>query len=323
MRLPPFDVYIPKDMDDALQWLTAHKERNIKVIAGGTDLLVNLREPVIPYGHRPPPDKPCQGVWVARRNDQPRVEALLALWSLPELRGIESIEDRIRVGATCRIRELEHSPLINNSLLALAEGAAHLGTTLVRNRGTYGGNLCNARPAADTAIPTLALGGILHLVSSRGSRFIKMEEFVLGPGVTVCQKDEILKEVWFSDQWSPPRGGSSYIRLATRLSLDIAVVSAAVALRLDDRGRVEKARIALGAVGPTPILALRGMESLKGQELTPEIINRAGQESVKDARPITDFRGSVEYRRLMVEVLVRRALSLSAKRLEAKEVIRS
>ncbi|MFN3821455.1 MAG: FAD binding domain-containing protein [bacterium] len=314
MRLPNFDVYKPSNLLEALQWLNNNKGRNIQIIAGGTDLLVNLREPVIPQGHRPPLDKNPEGVWKAKKLETSPVEILLALWNLRELQGIGWEEERLRVGAMCRIKELAQSPLVDTYLTALADGAKVLGTTLVRNRGTFGGNICNARPAADTAIPTLALEGKLHLVSYSEEREVPFEEFVISPGKTVRREDEILKEIYFPSFWSPPSGVSSFIRLSTRLSLDIAIVSVAVALKFSNGGRIEKVRIALGAVGPTPLLAYRAMEHLEGRYLDDEQISIASRLAIKDAKPINDFRGSREYREWMVEVLVRRALIKALRR---------
>lgn len=322
MILPNFDLFRPRSLEEALEWLTDRRERNVRVIAGGTDLLVDLRLPVLPSGHRPPLNRPPDGIWEARSFKPERPDALCALWGLAELKGIAREGNRIRVGSMTTITELERSDLVAVHLAALHDGADQLGSALVRHRGTYGGNLCNARPAADTAIPTLALGGKLVLVSTHGERIVEHRDFTVGPGKTLLERDEILKEVIFDlDEWGGEGASirSNYIKLAQRKSLEISVVGAAAAVGLDGCGRVGRAAIALGAVAPKPILALDAGESLVGEELTQETISRAARLASEFAQPITDHRGSREYRIAMVEVLVRRALNACAESNAAAE----
>ncbi len=316
MSLPQFELFRPNSLAEALQWLDSNKDRNGKVLAGGTDLLVDIRYEIIPSGHRPPLAKPAEGIWRARHTPKPCPEALCALWNIPELKGISSDGSRIQIGAMTTITELERSSIVKEKLGGLYDGAFQLGSTLVRNRGTYGGNLCNARPAADTAIPTLALGGKLTLVSVRGRREVDHAEFTLAPGETIMQRDEILSRISFEFDWlgADYQIGSSYIKLAQRKSLEIAVACCATMAALDESGVVNSIRVALGAVAPTPIL-VEGVNKLAmGKRLTPALISTIARASADFARPISDHRGSLEYRKQMVEVLVRRSLSLSMHR---------
>jgi CO/xanthine dehydrogenase FAD-binding subunit len=311
MILPKFEIYRPRTLTEALDWLAANRDKKVKVLAGGTDLLVDMRQPVIPSGHKPLLSRPPNGEWQARFAKPPRPEALCALWNLQELKGVRQDGESIRIGAITTITELERSPLVREQLTGLHDGAWQLGSALVRNRGTFGGNLCNARPAADTAIPTLALNGKLLLISVRGERIVAHDDFTLGPGKTIIEPDEILKEVIFDlNDW----GGvveirSSYIKVAQRKSLEISVVGAAVAVGLDEDGKVSHARIALGAVAPKPLLVSEAAQLLVGRPLTTENISVAARAASEIASPITDHRGSRDYRKTMVEVLVRRALN--------------
>lgn len=321
MRLPQFDYYSPQSLQEALDYLTEHKDQHIKILAGGTDLLVDMRDKVIPDGHRPRCQLHRSGPWHARALQQRKIDSLLTLACIPNLKGISVHDNHVRIGAMTTISELEHSAIINSYLSALSDGASQLGSPLVRNRGTYGGNLCNARPAADTAIPTLALSGKLVLSSPRGERIINHEEFVTGPGETILEADEILKEIIFD--LPERRIGSAYIKLTNRKALEISVVGAAAAVVFESEtgevhtkqdigikgGIVAHARIALGAVAPKPLLVSEAGDELIGREMTPEVISKAARMASQKARPITDHRGGAEYRKMMIEVLVRRALN--------------
>ena len=330
MRLPQFDYHAPGNLVDALNWLRDNEHLNVRILAGGTDLLVDIRSKAIPDGHRPRCQEHRSGAWHAHSSPPAEIDYMLALSHIPELKGISLDGNRLRIGSMTTITELEDSVDIRTKLSALSDGAAQLGSPLVRNRGTFGGNLCNARPAADTAIPTLALSGKLVLVSAHGERTVEHDNFVIGPGESVIKPDEILKEVIFDLPDNPST--SAYIKLANRKALEISVVGAAVALTFERNnsspgsidvarfGKVINARIALGAVAPKPLLIPDAGEALIGRELTDETIKEASRIASKKARPITDHRGSAEYRRMMVEVLVRRALGRCRERMLTQPV---
>ncbi len=316
MSLPEFEIFRPKNLHEALQWLDVNKDRRVKVLAGGTDLLVDIRRDIIPSGHRPPLSKPPEGVWRAVYIPRQHPEAMCALWNLWELKGISLHGSVIQIGAMTTITELERSAVVQDMLGGLYDGAYQLGSTLVRNRGTYGGNLCNARPAADTAIPTLALGGKLTLASVRGTREVDHVDFTLSPGKTIIKDDEILTRITFDLQKSGENGsiGSCYIKLAQRKSLEIAVIGCAAMVAIDKNDIIKNIRIALGAVAPTPILVKGIAEMATGERLTPLLISAIASASSDFSKPISDHRGSLEYRKQMVEVLVRRALNQSLRR---------
>ncbi|MBU1652486.1 FAD binding domain-containing protein, partial [bacterium] len=233
---------------------------------------------------------------------------LIALSRIPEMSGIAVSEPgEISIGAMTTITDLCQSRIIREKLTALAQGADNLGSPLVRNRGTIGGNICNARPAADTFIPAVALGAKLELRSQRGLRLIPAQDFAVGPGKTVREEDEILTKIIFPV--SADRTGSSCIKLANRKALEIAVVSAASLLTLDIKGKISSARIALGAVAPTPILTPKAAAFLSGKDPSDANFLKAGEIAVSECHPISDHRGSLDYRREMVSVLVSRSLA--------------
>lgn len=340
MILPKFNYHSPKSLDEALGWLAEHQGEGVKILAGGTDLLVDMRSKVIPDGHRPRCQQHRTGPWHARHTSAETVQWLMALSRIPGLRGIWDEDDRIRIGSMTTISDLERSPIIREKLAGLWDGAAQLGSPLVRNRGTFGGNLCNARPAGDTAIPTLAHKGKLVIVSSRGERLVDHEDFVTGPGKTVMQEDEILKEIIFEmpakpiNSETPQLVGASYIKLANRKALEISVVGAAAVVHFshkpvsgsngDSSGiMISEARISLGAVAPKPLLVDEAGKWLAGKKFTEETIAEAAAIARQTARPITDHRGVAEYRQMMVEVLVKRALHMCGRRAFDRQTLRS
>jgi len=333
MILPRFDVLVPETVDDACAMLAQHADDGVRILAGGTDLLVDLRRPIIPQ-HVPRcdgcPTHPQGQVLstiecVPSKSDplmspegsvrtlmqEPRHKApafLVSLHKLSQLKGIERLKDGgLRIGALTTITEIERSLDIHKGWTALAHGADNLGSPLVRNRGTIGGNIANARPAADTVIPTIALGGKLTLKKSSGSRTVAAEDFPRGPGLSVLEHGEILTDIHFPAPL--PHSGSAYIKLANRKALEISTVGVAVWLALEKPGGpVKDVTVALGAVGPTPILAKSVKDVLIGKVPNEKILQQAAKAAAGDARPIDDHRGSAWYRVMMVEQLTLRLL---------------
>ncbi|HEX7344949.1 MAG TPA: xanthine dehydrogenase family protein subunit M [bacterium] len=303
--LPQFDLLQPKTIAEACDLLVKQAPKGAAILAGGTDILVDIRIPIIPQ--HLPRCKGCDPKTGLPLKSLDKPTCLIALSRIPELRRIEELPDgRISIGAMVSITDLCNSPLIRAKLTALAEGADNLGSPLVRNRGTLGGNICNARPAADAFIPAVALGANLELMSVRGTRQVPADEFAIGPGKTVRQPDEILTRIIFPAL--PNKTGSACIKLANRKALEIGVVNVAAVLSLNDAGQIVDVRIALGAVAPTPILAKKAADFLKGKKPTEENFRKAGKFASGECKPITDHRGSALYRIEMVPILVRRGL---------------
>ena len=175
----------------------------------------------------------------------------------------------------------------------------------VRNRGTIAGNICNAVPSADSAPPLLTLGAKLKLISQRGERIIKIEDFFTGPSQTALNNDEILQEIHIPHP--PPNSQGVYLKLNPRRAMDLAIVGVAAVVTAQD-GVCQDIRLALGAVAPTPTRARKAEATLRGKKLDDNIIEKAAQTAAGEARPIDDHRASAEYRRDMVEVLVKRAI---------------
>jgi CO/xanthine dehydrogenase FAD-binding subunit len=281
-RLPRFDYLEPHTIDEALSMLSQYKGK-AKVIAGGTDILPKLKE-----------------------REMKAPEVIIALNGIPDLDYIKYDEvGGLSLGALATIHAVETSPIVRERFGVLFQAAESMASTQVRNRGTIGGNLCNAVPSADTAPALLTLEASLKLSSQNGERVVKVEDFFTGPNETVLTDEEILQEINVSNL--PPHSQGRYLKLTPRRSMDLAVVGVAVVVTAED-GICNDIRIALGAVAPTPIRARQAENVIRGQKLSDELIERAAWIAAGECRPISDHRASAEYRCSMVEVLTKRAI---------------
>ena len=282
-----FELAVPGSVDECLQIL-AKRGPDTKVVAGGTDLLPQLKNGVLKPG------------WV------------VDLSAVAELRTISDAPDGgLRIGASVTARELELDARVRSRFAALAESAAMVGSVQVRNLATLGGNLCNAAPSADMAPPLLALDAEAVIAGPSGQRRVSMASFFLGVRRTVLAPGELLLEIVVPAQGA--QSGGNYLRHTPRRELDIAVVGVASQITLSG-GRCTAARIALAAVAPVPLRATDAEQALVGQPLTPQQIERAAELASGAARPIDDHRGSIEFRNHLVRVLTRRTLTTALQR---------
>jgi CO/xanthine dehydrogenase FAD-binding subunit len=281
-RLPKFDYLAPSTIDEALSMLSQYKGR-AKVIAGGTDILPKLKE---------------------REIKAP--EYIIDLKGISDLDYIKYDQvSGLDLGALVTIHAVETSPIVQERFGVLCQAAESMASTQVRNRGTLAGNICNAVPSADTAPALLTLEASLKLTSQKGERIVNVDDFFTGPNETVLTDEEILQEIRVPNL--PPHSRGRYLKLTPRRSMDLAIVGVA-ALVIAEDGICNDIRIALGAVAPTPIRAKRAENMIRGQKLSDEVIERAGQIASEECRPISDHRASAEYRCNMVEVLTKQAI---------------
>ena len=285
-----FEYHAPANLDEAISLLQQHGE-SARPLAGGTDLVVQMKESATKF---------------------PLPSHLVSLLRVPELRGIEfSDSEGLRIGAGSTMTEVAESPVIRERYTAIAEGAALVGSIQTMNMATVGGNLCNAAPSADIAPPLIVFDAQAVIVGPSGRRSLPLEEYFLGPGKTALAPHELLAEVRVP---VPSAGtGSAYARHTPRKQMDIAVVGVAVALTLAS-GRIERARVALGAVAPMPVRAGRAEAQLEGEPLSDECLARATDAAVEECSPISDVRGSAEFRRHIVRVTTERMLRLASER---------
>jgi carbon-monoxide dehydrogenase medium subunit len=282
-----FDLVLPASMDECVR-LLAERGPEAKLVAGGTDLVPQLKNGLL----RPACVVDLSGVGQLGRLTRDETGGL-------------------RIGASVTARALERDAAVRVGLPALAESAALIGSVQIRNLATVVGNLCNAAPSADMAPPLLALDAEAVIVGPRGQRRVPLTAFFVGVRRTVLAPDEVLVEVVVPAPGL--RSGGSYRRHTPRRELDIAVVGVASQLTMSD-GVCAKARIALAAVAPTPLRATAAEQALEGRPVTLDEIERAATLAVGAARPISDQRGSADFRRHLVRILTRRTLRAALER---------
>jgi carbon-monoxide dehydrogenase medium subunit len=278
------EYLVPTSLEEALGVLKEY-EGQARVIAGGTDLVIQLKKREI------------------------AVKCLVDVTNLDELKGVELRDGFIRVGACVTHQELASSDLLREKAAALAEGALQMGSPQIRNVGTVGGNIVNALPAADTVVPLLALDAEVEVASREGSRRDPLGGVCVGPRqCTVDSTAEILTGVWFPALG--PNQGSAFERLAKRRALALPILNAAAVVTLNDGGEIfREVQLAVGPVGPTPARAYEAEESLRGARVEPQSIAAALELAAQEAQPRTNpVRGSQEYRQEMVKVLLGRAV---------------
>ncbi len=275
-----FDYHEPSTLDEAVT-LLQECAGQASLLAGGTDLLVQIREHVRQPAH---------------------------VVNIKKILGIDDLhfdEQGLRIGALTTTRALETSPIVKRHYASLCQAVTHFASIQVRNRATLIGNVCRASPSADTLPPLIADGAVLHLLGSGGRRTVAVEDFCTGPGKTVLAADELVTHVVVPPP--PPHTGKVYLKHGRRVEMELATVGVAVTLTLE-RGRCKDIRIVLAAVAPTPLRAQRAEGVLRNQPPSAALIEEAAQAALAESRPIGDVRGSAEYRRAMVGVLTRRAI---------------
>ncbi|MFH0959704.1 MAG: xanthine dehydrogenase family protein subunit M [Pseudomonadota bacterium] len=283
MLLPKFEYVEPTTLEEALR-LLSEMGGNARVIAGGTDLLVRMKLKVAKPGH------------------------LISLRKVPGLNQVVKREALgISIGPAVTAADLSRNELIQDKFLPVAAAASRLGAPVIRNRATIGGNLVNARPAADFPPACLVYDATLKLKSATNEREVLVGEFFRGPGETVIEPNELLVGIFM--ETPAPWSGGSYIKLGARKALEISMVNVAVMLTLQEpQGPIVDVKIALGAVAPTPVRAFAAEEYLIGRQPNEKSFSEAGAIGVGMCHPITDHRGTQEYRCLMIETLTSRAL---------------
>jgi CO/xanthine dehydrogenase FAD-binding subunit len=290
-RLPKFEYHAPSSLSEALDYLSRYSGK-AKVLAGGTDLLVSMKKrEVLP-------------------------EHLINLKGIQELKHIRYDKKRgLEIGGLVTLREIERSTIVKEKYGALWDAANVMAAPQIRSLATIGGNLCSAVPSADTAPPLVALGATVTLAGKNGERTLLVEDFFAGPEASVLNPVEILSRVFIPIP--PENSGGAYLKLMRRNAMDLALVGVATCLKLDGGKRVcQEARIALGAVAPTPMRALRAEEVLLNKEPDEQLAMEAGKIAAQEARPISDVRASKEYRTEMLRVLTKRAVMEALKRVK-------
>lgn len=280
MIVPEFEYLSPQSLQEACALLAQYGNR-AKVLAGGSDVLVKMKDGLIGPSY---------------------------LVSLKNLDSLKTIHYEKGTGVIIGARAT-HNEIMNNSILqekyrSVCEAAHSMAAEQIRNIGTIGGNLVNAVPSADLPPILIALDAQARIAGPSGGRTLPLEAFFIGPGKTVLQSGEILTEIIIPDQ---PTTGSNYIKFGLRRAGALAVAGVASSVTVRD-GVCHDVRIVLGAVAPTPIRGFQAENVLRGKQINRDLINEAGKIAAAESKPINDIRGSIDYRRNLVDVLTRRSL---------------
>jgi aerobic carbon-monoxide dehydrogenase medium subunit len=276
--MKPFGYLSPRTLEEAIDLLIRHGSQ-AKILAGGTDLLVEMKEGIL------------------------EPQSVIDLKSVPSLNRITLENHQLKIGALATIHEVEVHPLVRKHAGVLAQAASKLGSLQIRNKGTIGGNVCHASPAADLAAPLLALEGTAEIVGKDGQRAEDLENFFTGPGKTTLKAGEILTGIRVPLPPAATRG--VYLKFSPRKAMDLAVVGVAAVITPDETLKgCTRARIALGAVAPTPVRAKRAEMTLEGKPLSRGLLSEVSAAAAQESRPVSDLRASAWYRREMVGVLV-------------------
>ncbi len=295
-RTPPtvndFDYAAATTVEEAVSLLSARGE-SARVLAGGTDVLVQLREGL--------------------RN----ANLLVDVKKIPELTALEyRPETGLTLGAATPCYQVYGDERLRQAYPALCDAARIIGGWQIQSRASVGGNLCNSSPAADTIPALIVHSAVCQIAGPNGLRELPVEEFCTAPGRNALARGEFLVSL----RLPPPvaRSGSHYLRHIPRNEMDIAVAGAGAWLVLGADGKIEQARVALSAVAPTPKFAIAASQSLIGKAPGEDAFVAAGELAKQVASPISDMRGPAEYRIHLTGVLVRRALTKAAERAQGK-----
>jgi carbon-monoxide dehydrogenase medium subunit len=284
--MPATQYEAPQTLADAIRMMNT--DPRAAPLAGGTDLLIQFRA-----GVKAP-------------------TSFIDLKRIPEMMGMTIDDDGLRLGAATPAIDIVASGEVQRWWPGFAEAVRLIGSTQIQGRGSVGGNLCNASPAADTTCALIVNRAECVIAGPRGERRVPVEAFCTAPGRTVLERGELLAAIHL------PRceagTADAYLRLIPRSEMDIAVAGAGVSITLDGHGICRAARVAIGAVAPTALLVPEAADALVGSRLDDQALGRAAEAASRAARPIDDKRGTAAYRRAVVGVLTRRAAAIAAQR---------
>lgn len=278
-----FDYAAPRSVDEAISLLSAGNG-NVGVLAGGTDLIAQLKE------------------------NRRKIDLLLDLKRIPEATALTFDEAGLHIGAATPCSKIYTSEVVKSRYPALVDCTELIGSIQIQNRGSMGGNFCNASPAADTPPSVIVQGGVCRIVGPGGDREVAAEDFFLGPGQNALQAGELLIAIRIPTPVA--NSGAFFLRFIPRNEMDIAVANAAAAVVLDeDNATIQSARVSIGAVAPTPLLVATAGDALAGKATDDEDAIQAACEAARAAaNPISDMRGTIEQRVHLSGVLTGRAI---------------
>ena len=284
-----FEYLAPKTLDEALSLLDNYKDKSVRILAGGTDLLVKMKISDL------------------------KTDYLINIKNIPELNFIDTA-DGLKIGAAVSLSRIERIGKVKERYPALYEGIKSMAAIAVRNMGTIAGNICNASPAADAVPPLIAYGAEVKLVSKRGERTVLVEDFITGVGKTVIEADEIISQVNIPE--INKNSGSAFSK-KSRVKADIAKINLAVYLEKESN-ICKDCKIVLGSVAVKAIRVKEAEGLLKGQTVNASLIDEAAEKASEEIKPIDDIRSSVEYRTDVARVMVEDTIKVAWERAGGK-----
>ena len=283
----PYQYFAATNITEAVSLLARYGSR-ARIMAGGTDLLVQLR------------------------GERYELDAVVDAKAIPELMELK-LKQGLTIGAAVPCYQVYEDKGAVAAFPGIIDAASLIGGIQIQSRASLGGNLCNATPSADGICPLIVHSGILTITGVNGTRTMPVEDFATGPGINALGHGEMLINIHLPEPAA--NFGAAYHRFIPRNEMDIAVAGVASAITLDASGEIiESARIALASVGPTPIFAKKASDSLAGQPANNENFAKAGAIASTEASPISDMRGTIEQRQHLVGVLTRRTLAQAVQR---------
>ena len=286
--MPNFDYEAPTTLPSALELLARPGE--MRPLSGGTDIIDQLK------------------------SNRRHADLVVDLKRVPELLALESNSSSLKIGSAVSCTDVHKYTAKNGGFPALSESTELVGSIHIQNRASVGGNVCNAAPSADTIPALLIHEAVAHTASASGGREIPLIDFFAGPGQTVLEKGELLKELVLPVPTN--NTASAYLRFIPRNEMDIAVAGVGSLIEVDPSTKiVTKTRIALASVAPTPVRAYAAEEFLEGTVIDAAAIDKTAGLAIDSAVPITDVRGSAEYRKELIRVLTKRTLNIFLGRL--------
>ena len=277
-----FEYLAPKTIDEALDLLDKYNDKNIKILAGGTDLLVKMKTIDL------------------------KIDYLINIKNIPELNFVDTNQG-LRIGAVTPLSRIIRKEKVKIKYFALYEGIMSMAAPAIRNMGTMAGNLGNASPAADTVSPLIAYGAEVKLQSKRGERIISVEDFIIGVGETIMKPDELIIEIIIPQ--INKNTGSAFLK-KSRVKADLSKINLAIYLEREDN-ICKDCKIVFGSVAIKVLRAEKAENLLKGQIVNSELINKAAEKASCEIKPIDDIRSTAEYRIAISKEMLRNGFELA------------
>ena len=275
-----YEYHAPETKAEVLELLNK-VGGNAKILAGGTDLVIMLKEKMIAPEH------------------------VINVSEIEELAGIEFTADGVEIGACTKIADIGASKELDKDYHALCFAADQIGSYQVRTMATIGGNVAHSLPAGETHTPLAVLDAEVVIESVDGERRVKLEDFILGNRMNVLAENEMITKIFLPAQPAHSRAEYGHIGLRKAMEIDCAIMSVRITLE-DDKKTIKDVKMAMGSVAPKPLISEKAPEILVGKELTDELIEEVSEAAMSEAKPISDIRASAEYRRDVIGALAKR-----------------